>query len=93
MQNAKVKSKRLSDTYRFRGFKPQAKIIGIFGDPKARVVRLERTGKKLSVVPVGSLATVITIAASGEFETSRAGIQKSSSSSRSVASSAKPAGK
>ena len=37
------KEKRLLDEYRFPGYRPRAKIRGIFGDPKARVIRLERT--------------------------------------------------
>src|SRR4030043_394365 len=32
-----IKHKRLSDAYRFPGFQPQQKGVGIFGDPKARV--------------------------------------------------------
>ena len=42
-----MKEKRLSDTYRFKGFVPKEQIIGVFGDSYAHVVRLERTGKKL----------------------------------------------
>ena len=41
-----AKLKTLLDEYRFRGFRPRAPVKGIFGDPKARIVRLERTGKK-----------------------------------------------
>lgn len=40
------KKRRLLDEYRFPGFSPKADIKGIFGDPKARVIRLERTQKK-----------------------------------------------
>jgi len=40
------KKRRLVDEYRFPGFSPRATITGIFGDPKARVIRLERTQKK-----------------------------------------------
>jgi hypothetical protein len=39
--------RRLSDTYRFPGYEPKEKVLGVFGDPRARIVRLERTGKKL----------------------------------------------
>lgn len=46
-----MKKKRLSDAYTFPGYVPQEKVLGIFGDSRARVVRLERTGKKPSVVP------------------------------------------
>ena len=34
------------DEYHFPGFRPKSKVRGIFGDPKARVVRLERRQKK-----------------------------------------------
>ena len=39
------KRRRLLDEYRFPGFSPRAEIKGIFGDPKARVIRLKRTQK------------------------------------------------
>lgn len=41
--------RRLADTYRFPGFRPSSTVHGIFGDPKARVVRLLRRGKKRAV--------------------------------------------
>ena len=40
------KKRQLLDEYRFPGYRPRAQIQGIFGDPKARVIRLERTQKK-----------------------------------------------
>jgi len=40
------KQRRLWDAYHFPGFRPRATVHGIFGDPKARVVHLERRGKK-----------------------------------------------
>ena len=46
------KHRRLQDAYRFRGFRPVSIVRGIFGDPKARILRLERREKKLCVVPV-----------------------------------------
>jgi len=39
--------RRLVDLYRFPGFRPRASVRGVFGDPQARVVSLERRGKKL----------------------------------------------
>ena len=39
-------TKRLWDAYRFPGFTPEPKVSGIFGDPKALVVKLRRRGKK-----------------------------------------------
>jgi len=44
--------RRLSDAYTFPGFRPRQFIEGIFGDHRARLVRLTRRGKKPSVVPV-----------------------------------------
>jgi len=40
------KNRKLLDEYRFPGFRPMAKIKGVFGDPKARVITLRRTQKK-----------------------------------------------
>ena len=47
------KQRRLEDAYRFIGFRPEPRVRGIFGDPKARIVRLLRRRKKRSVRPVG----------------------------------------
>jgi hypothetical protein len=38
--------RKLLDTYRFPGFRPAQGVTGIFGDPKALVIRLIRRGKK-----------------------------------------------
>jgi len=38
--------RRLSDTYRFSGFRALEPIKGVFGDPRARVVTLVRRSKK-----------------------------------------------
>jgi len=56
-----MKNRRLSDAYRYPGFTPQERVTGVFGDSKARIVRLERTGKKLSVVLAGGSAEAFTI--------------------------------
>jgi len=40
------KQRRLLDEYRFPGDRPRAEIRGVFGDPRARVIHLERTRKK-----------------------------------------------
>lgn len=45
-----AKLKQLLDIYRFPGFVPNAKVWGIFGDPRAVVITLRRRRKKLSVV-------------------------------------------
>jgi hypothetical protein len=38
-----VKSRPLSEAYRLRGFVPQAEVVGIYSDPKARVLRSVKT--------------------------------------------------
>ena len=42
--------RRLLDEYRFPGYRPRAGVRGIFGDSRARVIRLERSQKKRFVV-------------------------------------------
>jgi hypothetical protein len=51
----------LSDAYCFPGFQPKQQVVGIFGDPKARVIRLKRIEKKLIVqTVVGSIGASMT---------------------------------
>lgn len=64
-----AKNRKLWDTYRFTGFRPTPTITGIFGDPKARVIRLIRRGKKQLVEPVGRFILPFTTGRYGEFET------------------------
>ncbi|MFZ2147037.1 MAG: hypothetical protein WAV28_07435 [Sedimentisphaerales bacterium] len=40
------KTRRLWDAYWFPGFMPEPGVSGIFGDPKALVIKLRRRGKK-----------------------------------------------
>jgi len=51
------KPRRLADTYHFPGHFPYPRVQGRFGDPRARVLRLRRRGKKLfaalAVDPIG----------------------------------------
>src|SRR5208337_5229462 len=47
------KPRRLDDAFRFPGFRPEATVRGIFGDPKARILRLLRRGKKRPAGRVG----------------------------------------
>ena len=65
--------RRLWDTYRFPGFRANHTVSGIFGAPKARVIRLVRRGKKQFV----ELAVVFTLpfmtGRSEEFEISPVG--------------------
>jgi len=46
------KRRRLLDEYRFPGYRPRADVRGVFGDPRARVIRLERAQKKRFVAVV-----------------------------------------
>jgi hypothetical protein len=66
--------RRLWDTYRFPGFRPEHTVSGIFGDPKARVIRLVRRGKKRLVVFVALFIKRFTTARREEFGTFPAGI-------------------
>jgi hypothetical protein len=43
---------RLWDAYAFPGFRPRPTVRGVFGDPKARVITLERRSKKRSAAAV-----------------------------------------
>jgi len=54
------KKRGLQDEYQFPGFRPRPEIRGIFGDPKARIIRLERTEKKRAVVVAASHIEVTT---------------------------------
>jgi len=47
-----AKFKRLDDLYRFPGFVPRRTVTGIFGDPRAAVITLQRRRKKHSVEAV-----------------------------------------
>jgi hypothetical protein len=49
-----TKTKRLRDSYRFPGFHPALIVVGLFGDPHARVIRLTRRSKKNHVRGVRS---------------------------------------
>jgi hypothetical protein len=52
-QGVMKKPKRLLDAYWFEGFIPLARIRGVFGDPLARIITLQRRGKKQSAAAVG----------------------------------------
>ena len=49
------RARRLVDVYRFPAFRPRAAVRGVFGDPKVRIVRLERRGKTLCAEPAVQL--------------------------------------
>jgi transposase len=46
MAAAGRRKRRLWDAYAFPGFRPEETVRGIFGDPKARIIRLKRRSKK-----------------------------------------------
>jgi hypothetical protein len=48
MAKSSARVRRLLDAYRFPGCRAKAAIKGVFGDPKARVIALERRAKKPS---------------------------------------------
>jgi hypothetical protein len=56
------KIRRLVDVYRFPGVRPKARLKGIFGDPKGRIIRLERRQKK-RCVDVAEQRTAVTTTA------------------------------
>jgi len=61
------KKKTLLDEYRFPGYSPRAGIKGIFGDPKARVIRLERIQKKRYAVVAAQHIGAITTRRCDEY--------------------------
>ena len=82
------KLRRLEDAYRFPGFGPEKTVRGLFGDPKARVLRLQRRQKKRLVESAGSGRGFSTIASSGESAIFPVGTPASTWRSKSAASSA-----
>ena len=46
MDTSTKRPRRVLDAYRFPGFRPQATVKGVFGDPVACIVTLVRRGKK-----------------------------------------------
>jgi hypothetical protein len=56
------RKRRLWDAYAFPGFRPEGTVGGIFGDPKARIIRLRRRSKKPCAAVVGPCTTVGMIA-------------------------------
>ena len=56
-----LKTKRLSDLYSFPPFRPATIVQGIFGDPRAVVVRMFRRQKKLRAAFVRLLTVAFMI--------------------------------
>lgn len=76
-----MRYRRLSDSYRFPGFRPKERVVGIFGDPGTRVVRLVRTGKKLRAdiaVNSAGASTTTRLAVSATYPTAIPGFASSS---------------
>ena len=68
------KQRRLLDEYRFPGYRPRADIRGVFGDPRARVIRLERTRKKRYAAVAERATGVITTRRYVGYETCPVGM-------------------
>jgi len=82
MATAKKRARRLWDAYAFPGFRPQLTVRGVFGDPKARVITLERRSKKHAVAAAVEHTWAGTTDARDRFATSPAAIRGSIWSSR-----------
>ncbi len=61
------KNRKLLDEYRIPGYRPMARIKGVFGDPKARVITLRRTQKKQYATVAGQCIGVITTRKRGAY--------------------------
>ncbi len=87
------KKRQLLDEYRFPGFQPRSTIQGIFGDPRARIIRLDRTEKKRRAVSAELHIGATTTRQCGGYETYCAGMLGYSWSWKYGESGAKGAGK
>src|SRR5262249_24220173 len=65
MTRAAKRPRRLWDAYCFPGFQPEQTVCGVFGDPKARVIRLNRRSKKRHAVVAVASRWAGTIASCG----------------------------
>ena len=63
--------KTIRALFAFPGFTVSSKLAGVFGDRYARVIRLKRRKKQLSVVTVVTGAGGVTTRGSCGYETSR----------------------
>ena len=68
------KKRRLLDEYQFPGVRPRSAIQGMFGDPKARIIRLDRTEKKRHVAVAGPYIGATTTRQCGGYGTCPAGM-------------------
>ena len=63
--------KSIRTLFALPGFTAASKLVGIFGDRYARVIKLKRRKKQLSVVSVGTDAQGVTTRGFCEYETFR----------------------
>jgi len=68
------KKRRLLDEYQFPGVRPRSAIQGMFGDPKARIVWLDRTEKKRYAVAVAPCIAAITTRQCDRYGTCHVGM-------------------
>jgi hypothetical protein len=68
-----AKIKQLQDVYRFPGFVPQPDVRGVFGDPRAVVITLQRCQKKLPAAFAGMRMIPTTTNVHGASATSPVG--------------------
>ena len=86
MAAAGRRKRRLWDAYAFPGFRPEGTVRGIFGDPKARIVRLKRRSKKRGAPTAEPCIAAGTIALFGAYAICLAATRASILRSRSDAS-------
>jgi hypothetical protein len=67
MPRLRKRARRLIDAYAFPGFRPRARVRGVFGDPKARIVTLVRRSKKRAAVSADARIGVGTTDAHASF--------------------------
>ena len=72
MGKDRKRRRRLSDGYRFAGFRPEEFVRGIFGEPNMHIVSLHRRSKKLSAAAAGERIRVGTTGGFARFATCRA---------------------
>jgi hypothetical protein len=63
------KKRGLLDEYQFPGFRSMPDIQGIFGDPKARIIRLKRVQKKRCAATAAPYTIAIMTRRYGRYET------------------------
>jgi hypothetical protein len=75
------RKRRLWDAFVFAGFRPEGTVRGIFGDPKARIIRLRRRSKKHCAAVVDACTRAGTIVGCVAYAICRAPIHGSISNS------------